>query len=172
MKHIFILLSVVLLLSCSSDEGGDSIVEPGSSSIGNMYAIIHGEDFTADEVKAYQQSNYTYIEGIQDVSNSSATYSEVKIKISIQDLKEPLLFGIGENGQGLIYYAHSTLTYTLKDDETAVEYKGHYVENLSLINITEYNDKRISGTFGFRAVDSDPESQDIDIEQGRFNITF
>lgn len=168
--NLLLLLSFVSFVSCSSDDGDDGIVEPGANSTGNMYASIHGADFTADEVKAYKQTNFTYVEGTQEIT--SGVYSKVNIKIIVQDLKQPMLFGIGENGNGLIYYAHSTLTYTLKEGNTEVVYKGEYVDNLSLLDVTELTDKKISGTFGFRAVDNDPETQNLDIEEGKFNITF
>ncbi|OGU36190.1 MAG: hypothetical protein A2068_08270 [Ignavibacteria bacterium GWB2_35_6b] len=171
-SNLVLLFTIIFFVSCSSDDGEDTILEPGANSTGNMYASIQGVDFAASKVKAYKQTNYTYIEGAQDISSKSGTYSKVTIRITVQDLKQPMLFGIGENGNGLIYYAHSTLTYTLKSGNPSLEYKGEYVENLSLLEITELTEKKISGTFGFRAVNNNTATTNLNVEEGRFSITF
>ncbi len=169
MKNLILTLAILFMLSCSSDENGTT-VDPGSNSAGTMLAKIDNFTWSASSVKAFKQSNFITLEGSQNLPESSEIAS-IKITIIIKNVTQPTLLGIGEDGGGFIYNASSTVEYNYRNN-SQTDFIGQYVENFSLIEITDLNDTFIKGTFEFRASDKGSEPELIDIEDGRFQITF
>lgn len=166
-----ILLLLLLIISCS-EEKSDSPVEPGASSTGSFSANIGSLAWSAETVRAYKQNNYTRVDGTQIITSSNSEFSSIKMFIDILYLKEPKLFGIGEDGGGYNYSAHAKIEATLKDDETIKTYVGQYIDGISLLDVLEIDDKHILGKFEFRGyVKTDP-SDSLNITEGTFNIKF
>ena len=171
MKLNYMLLFILILLfSCSKDKK-ESITEPGQNSTGTFKAEIDGSRFDAYEVKAYPLLNYIVIEG-EDETNREG-YSKVWIKIFVRNLNEPRIYAIGEDGNGLIYNARATINYIDDANKDTLIYTGYFVEEFSLIDVTELNSRRISGKVEFLAHDKKAFNADtIDFREGRFSITF
>ncbi len=166
-KLLSIILIPLFFISCSDDKSTNPSPEPGENSTGNMYAEINGQDFEAGEVKAYHQNDFVVIFGSQIIGNATR-----EINILIRNLNEPRIYAIGEDGNGFIYNAKATLTTISEASDTTIYY-GQFVENLSLIDVTDLNNQNITGIFEFRASDKNSKNETmIDVLDGRFNITF
>lgn len=166
-----ILLIILLFVSCSEDKS-DSPVEPGSTSTGRFSANIGSIEWEAETVSAYKQNNYTRVNGTQTITSTQSNYSSISLFIDILYLKEPKLFGIGEDGNGLNYSAHAKIEATLKDGSTVVTYIGQYIDGLSLLNVLEIDDKHILGNFDFRSFNNTNPVDSLEITDGSFNIKF
>lgn len=166
-----ILLLILLLVSCSEDQS-DSPVEPGSSSTGQFNANIGSLEWEAETVSAYKQNNYTRVNGTQIIKSTKSAYSSISVFIDILYLKEPKLFGIGEDGNGLNYSAHAKIEATLKDGSTVDTYIGQYIDGLSLLDVLEIDDKHILGKFEFRGFSNVNPTDSLEITNGSFNIKF
>lgn len=168
---IKILFFLLVFISCS-EEKSDSPLEPGSSSTGSFSANLNLLEWEAETVKAYKQNIYTRISGTQSITSSNSDYSKISLFIDILYLKEPKLFGIGEDGNGLNYSANAKIEATLKDGSTIKTYIGQYIDGLSLLDVLEIDDKHIRGTFEFRGYTKENLSDSINVMEGRFNIKF
>ena len=171
MKLLFITILIFFFISCS-EEKNDSPLEPGSSSTGSFSANLDLYDWNAETVRAYKQNNYTRINGTQTITSSSSYYSSISLFIDILYLKEPKLFGIGEDGNGLNYSAHARVEATLKDGTTIKTYIGQYIDEFSLLNVVEIDDRHIRGTFEFRGFINGNPTDSLNVTDGRFNIKF
>lgn len=166
-----ILLLIIFLISCSEDKT-DTPLEPGASSTGSFSAKIGSLEWDAETVRAYKQNIYTRVDGTQIINSTSSEFSSITVFIDVLYLKEPKLFGIGEDGNGLNYSANAKIEATLKDGKTIKTYVGQYIDGFSLLNVLEIDDKHILGKFEFRGyVKTDP-SDSLNITDGTFNIKF
>lgn len=172
LKSILKISLVILFFISCSEEKSESPVEPGSSSTGSFFAKIGSIEWNAETVRAYKQNNYTRVDGTQIITSSNSEFSSIKMFIDILYLKEPKLFGIGEDGNGLNYSANAKIEATLKDGETIKTYVGQYIDEFSLLNVLEIDDKHILGTFEFRGYIKTDPSDSLNITDGRFNIKF
>lgn len=171
MKILFIISLIILFISCS-EEKSDSPLEPGSSSTGSFSANIGLLEWDAETVRAYKQNNYTRVNGTQTITSSNSEYSSISLFIDILYLKEPKLFGIGEDGNGLNYSANAKVEATLKDGANIKTYIGQYIDGLSLLDVIEIDDRHIRGTFEFRGFIKGDPTDSLNITEGRFNIKF
>ena len=171
MKRFFIISLIVFFISCS-EEKSDSPLEPGSTSTGSFSANIDLLEWDAETVSAYKQNNYTRVNGTQTIVSSKSEFSSISLFIDILYLKEPKLFGIGEDGNGLNYSAHARVEATLKDGKTIKSYTGQYIDGLSLLDVLEIDDRHIRGTFEFRGFIKEDPTDSLNITEGRFNIKF
>ena len=171
MKKLFIISLIILFISCSEEES-DSPLEPGSSSTGSFSANLDLLEWDAETVRAYKQNIYTRVNGTQTISSSNSEYSSVSLFIDILYLKEPKLFGIGEDGNGLNYSANAKVEVTMKDGVTIKSYTGQYIDEFSLLNVIEIDERHIRGTFEFRGFIKGDPTDSLNITEGKFNITF
>ncbi|MBN1301196.1 MAG: hypothetical protein JW995_08250 [Melioribacteraceae bacterium] len=173
LKYSIVTVLVLIATSCSTDDGSSAIVDPGADSKGTFFAEIDGVQFSAHKVKAYRQSNFKVIEGIQSFDNPASGLNEIAVKILIRNLNEPRIYAIGEDGNGFIYNAKATIDYISNSYNDTLTYYGIFLENLSLIDVTEITDDIITGTVSFRATDKNiTDEKLIDLIDGRFSITF
>ena len=169
-KFIF-LFTIVLFVSCSEDKK-DSPVEPGANSTGTITARIGTLNWRANEVSAYKQDVYTRINGSQEIQDTSNKYSSIQLFIDVLHLKEPKLFGIGQDGNGLNYSAHTRIEATLRNDGSIETFWGQYIENFSLLNITTIDERQVRGTFEFRGFTDTIPSDSINVTNGSINMEF
>ena len=170
-NHLVFLLIIIIFISCSKDEP-NSPVEPGSTSTGTFTAEIGPIKWEAETVRAYKQGVYTRIDGTQQIPDLQNKYSSIVIYIDILHLKEPKLFGIGEDGGGLNYSAHTKIVATLRTDDSEDTFFGQYIENFSLLNVTAIDERHIRGDFQFRGYTKDNPPDSLNVINGSFNIKF
>lgn len=170
-KKILIILAIILLISCS-EKKSDSPVEPGENSSGTLSARIGSFTWNADEVRAYKQDIYTRINGTQEIQDTSNKYSFIKLFIDVLHLKEPKLFGIGQDGNGFNYSAHARIEATLRKDNSVETFWGQYIENFSLLNIITIDERQVRGSFEFRGFTDTIPPDSMNVTNGSISIEF
>jgi hypothetical protein len=171
---LFVFISLTFF-SCKKDDTTVTPEEPGANSTGSFFATVKNQDWDADNVKAYEDLNYTYISGIENIDNPNSIYSSIGIYVDLHHLQGPVNWGIGVDGNGLLYFAHARVEYKLKSDGSIITYIGRFVErefDFSYISVDVYNSKKIEGTLRFRASNATNFSDSLDVTDARFSITF
>lgn len=171
-KKLFLFLILPLVFIACSEDKTDSPTEPGASSTGSFSADVGTIKWDAEVVRAYKQANYTRIDGTQLLSDTQNKYSSIKIYLDILGLREPKLFGIGEDGNGLNYSAHAKVEATLRNGSEVQTFYGEYIENLSLLNVTYVDDRQVRGEFEFRGYTKETPTDSLNILNGSFNLKF
>jgi hypothetical protein len=172
---IFLILISITFISCKKNDTTVTPEEPGANSTGSFFATVKNQEWVADNVKAYEDLNYTYISGTENITNPNSIYSSIGIYIDLHHLQGPVDWGIGIDGNGLIYFAHARVEYKLKSDGSTITYIGRFVErefDFSHISVDVYNSKKIEGTLRFRASNAANFSDSLDVTDARFSITF
>lgn len=174
--NLFLLIFIsVSFFSCKKNDTTVAPEEPGANSTGSFFATVKNQDWIADNVKAYEDLNYTYISGIENISNPNSIYSSIGIYVDLHHLQGPVHWGIGIDGNGLIYFAHARVEYKLRSDGSTITYIGRFVErefDFSYISVDVYNSKKIEGTLQFRASNATDFSDSLNVTDARFSITF
>ena len=155
-------LLIIITLGCSDDDSG------GSSAVadGKVTATVDGENYEEDAVASFVDLGgglvTTTISSVIDINNNS---NQASFTISVPlSPGETETFNLNEDisstgGLGLTYGINGGTSYTAQLTDGS---------NIAMIEVTEYTENSISGTFS-GTLTSASGSETVQVENGSFN---
>lgn len=166
-KYILSILVLVIISGCSKE---DSPVETSGAKKANGY--IRGEmnngSWYSSSITIDEKNNTIFIKAVQTLTGNP-NYSSSEINFRLINISQPILYGIGENEPGYVYFVKAD--YTLKGKNGSDVVYNAYHRDYSLMKINRFTENGIEADFNFIAY-TNSFSDSIDISNGKIDISF